>query len=86
MCIRDRFSLHQVVAFTLDRRGPLDATLSVYDPNAPGRTHAITTAPSARSGHTAVTTTIPTGLRPSGRISISRRAGHLAHVFVIDAA
>ncbi len=79
----DPFALHQVVAFGLDRRGPLDATLSIYDPNAPGQTRTVTTAPSERSGGSAISTTIPTGVH-SGRAHISTRPHHLAHLFMID--
>lgn len=79
----DPFALHQVVAFGLDRRGPLDSTISIYDPNAPGQTRTIITSASDRSGGSAISTTIPTGLR-NGRAHISTRPHHLAHLFVID--
>lgn len=82
----DPFALHQVVVFGIDRSGPLDATLDVYDPNAPGRTRTITTGPSPRRGRTTVSTDMPTGPRPSGGFHISTRPGHLSHVFVIEAA
>lgn len=82
----DPFALHQVVAFGIERSGPLDATLDVYDPNAPGRARTITTAASSRPGRTAVSTTLPTGRAETGRVHISTRPGHLAHIFVIDAA
>lgn len=81
----DPFALHQVVAYGIERRGVLDATLTVYDPNAPGRSHTITTAPGGRAGRTALSTTMPTGTRAGGRAHISTRAGHLSHVFPIDA-
>lgn len=81
----DPFALHQVVAFGIDRRGPLDATLDVYDPNAPGKTRTITTTPGTRPGRAAISTTLPTGRSATtGRAHISTRPGHLAHVFVID--
>ncbi len=81
----DPFSLHQVVVFGIERRGRLDATLDVYDPNAPGQTRTITTAASDRRGRTRVTTTLPTGRHATtGRVHISTRPHHLAHVFVID--
>ncbi len=80
----DPFALHQVVAFGIERSGPLDAVLQVYDPNAPGQTRTITTAPGGRPGHSAISTTIPTGLH-GGRAHISTRPHHLAHLFVIDA-
>ena len=81
----DPFALHQVVAFGVDRTGPLDAVLQVYDPNAPGQRRTITTAPGDRPGHSRISTTIPTGTR-GGRTHISTRRHHLAHVFVIDVA
>ena len=81
----DPFALHQVVVFGIDRDGPLDATLRVYDPNAPGQTRTITTtAAGARPGRSAISTTIPTGTR-GGRAHISTRPHHLAHLFAIDA-
>ena len=80
----DPFALHQVVAFGIDRRGPLDATVEVYDPNAPGQTRTVTVAPSEQPGRAVVTTSLPTGRRPDGRCHISTCAGRLAHVFVID--
>lgn len=80
----DPFALHQVVVFGIDRRGPLAATLAVYDPNAPGQTRTITTAPGARPGTTALSTTMRTGRGPTGRAHVSTRAGHLSHVFVVD--
>ncbi|MGB3543353.1 MAG: hypothetical protein WBA11_10565, partial [Rubrivirga sp.] len=80
----DPFSLHQVVAFGIDRTGALSAVLEVYDPNAPGQTHTITTAPAAQTGHTAISTSMATGGRPSGRSHVSTRPGHLHHVFVIE--
>ena len=79
----DPFALHQVVAYGLDRRGRLDATLTVYDPNAPRQSRTITTQPAERSGGSAISTTIPTGVR-DGRAHISTRPHHLAHLFVID--
>ena len=80
----DPFALHQVVAFGVERRGPLDATVEVYDPNAPGQTRTVTVAPSDTAGRAVVTTSLPTGRRPDGRCHISTSAGRLAHVFVID--
>ncbi|WP_420456855.1 hypothetical protein [Rubrivirga sp.] len=80
----DPFALHQVVAFGVERRGPLAATLSVYDPNAPGQTRTVTTAPTS-PGRASIATTLPTGRAASGRAHISTRPNHLAHVFVIDA-
>ena len=81
----DPFALHQVVGFAVERRGPLEATISVYDPNAPGLTRTVTTAASPRPGRTRVSTTLPTGRRADGRAHISTRPNHLSHVFVIDA-
>ena len=83
----DPFQLHQVAAFGIDRRGRLDATLQVYDPNAPGQTRTITTGPAppdAGAGRTALSTDVGTGRRPDGRVHISTRPGHLSHLFVID--
>ena len=81
----DPFALHQVVAFGIERRGRLDATIDVYDPNAPGATRAITTAPGASPGRAAISTTLPTGRSATtGRAHISTRPGHLAHLFAID--
>ena len=79
----DPFSNHQVVVFGIERQGLLEATLDVYDPNAPGRTRHVTTAPAPVPGRTSVTTDIPTGRRESGRCHISTRPGHLAHLFAI---
>ena len=79
----DPFALHQVVAFAIERAG-LRATLRVYDPNAPGQTRTVTTAP-AGPGRALVTTTIPTGRTEAGRARISTRPGRLHHLFVIDA-
>ena len=79
----DPFALHQVVAFGVERSGPLAAVVSVYDPNAPGQTRTITTAPGAAPGQSSISTTIPTGVR-GGRAHISTRPHHLAHLFVID--
>ena len=81
----DPFSNHQVVAFGIDRRGPLDATLDVYDPNAPGRTRTVSTSASTRPGRARIATTLPTGRGAGGRVHISTRPGHLQHVFVIEA-
>ncbi len=81
----DPFALHQVVVCGVDRRGPLDATLDGYDPNAPGQTRTITTSPGDRPGRAAISTTLPTGRSATtGRAHISTRPGHLAHCFVID--
>lgn len=80
----DPFSQHQVVVFGIERRGPLDATLDVYDPNAPGKTRHITTA-SAGGSRTQISTDLTTGRGADGRARISTRPGHLAHLFVIDA-
>lgn len=81
----DPFALHQVVVFGIDRRGPLDSTLDVYDPNAPGHTRAITTSPGTRPGRASISTTLPTGRSATtGRAHISTRSGRLAHLFVID--
>ena len=78
----DPFALHQVAAFGVERRGPLDATIRVYDPNAAGQTRHITTTGAGR-GRTAISTDMATGLRPDGRAHISTRPGHLSHLFVI---
>ena len=80
----DPFALHQVVVFGMDRTGPMAATLQVYDPNAPGQTRTITTTAGDRPGHSAISTTIPTGTH-GGRAHISTRPHHLAHLFLIDA-
>lgn len=79
----DPFANHQVVAFGVERRGPLEATLHVYDPNAPGETRHVTTAGAGR-GRTSISTDIATGVRPGGRAHISTRPGHLSHLFVIE--
>ena len=79
----DPFANHQVVAFGIDRRGPLAATLDVYDPNAPGQTRHIWTAASSRPGRTSISTDLPTGRNAHGRCHISTRPGHLSHVFVV---
>lgn len=80
----DPFSLHQVVAYGLERRGPIDATLQVYDPNAPRTTRSITIGPGPEAGQTRISTTIPTGPGRDGRARISSRPDHLYHVFAID--
>ena len=80
----DPFALHQVVVFGIERRGRLSATLSVYDPNAPGRTRSIQTRRALEAGRTCLTTDMPTGRRPSGRCHISTRPGELSHLFVIE--
>ena len=84
----DPFALHQVAAFGIDRTGRLDATLRVYDPNAPGQTRTITTGGAQPAGaggrRTTITTDLPTGRRADGRVHISTRPGHLSHLFVID--
>ena len=81
----DPFALHQVVVYGIERRGPLDATVYVYDPNAPGQPRTITTSASPKRGRTRVSTTLPTGTsEATGRVHISTRPHHLAHVFVID--
>ena len=78
----DPFALHQVVAFGIERRGRLDATLDVYDPNAPGQTCHVTTS-AGRPGRTAIWTDMPTGPRPGGGFHVSTRPNHLSHVFAI---
>ena len=80
----DPFALHQVAAFGLERRGPISATLSVYDPNAPGRTRHIQTHPAPAAGRTSLTTDMPTGRRAGGRSHISTRPGELSHLFRVD--
>ncbi|GAB5534780.1 MAG: hypothetical protein Rubg2KO_10290 [Rubricoccaceae bacterium] len=79
----DPFALHQVVVFGIERRGDLSATLSVYDPNAPGRTRHIVTRPAPMPGRTCLTTDMPTGPTTTGRCHISTRAGELSHLFEI---
>lgn len=79
----DPFALHQVVVFGIERRGPLDATLSVYDPNAPGKTRSIEIRPASLPGRTILTTDMPTGPTPAGRYHISMRPGELSHLFQI---
>ncbi len=81
--VPDPFANHQVVVFGIERRGPLGATLDVYDPNAPGQRRHITTAPAPTPGRTSITTDLPTGRTASGGCHISTRPGHLAHVFAI---
>ena len=81
----DPFALHQVVVFGIERRGDLSATLSVYDPNAPGKTRHIVTRPAPTPGRTSLTTDMPTGPTNGGRCHISTRAGELSHLFQIDA-
>ena len=78
----DPFALHQVVVFGIERRGRLDAALSVYDPNAPGQTRRVTTS-AGRPGRTAIWTDMPTGPRPGGGSHVSTRPGHLSHVFAV---
>ena len=80
----DPFALHQVAVFGIERHTPLEATLQVYDPNAPGQTRTITTSAGDRPGHSAISTTIPTGTH-GGRAHISTRPHHLAHLFLIEA-
>lgn len=80
----DPFALHQVVVFGIDRLDSLRATLFVYDPNAPGHTRTIETGPAPVPGRTAITTDLPTGLMPNGRVHISTRFGGLSHLFQID--
>ena len=79
----DPFSQHQVVVFGIEQRGRFDATLQVYDPNAPGAAREITVAPDGDDG-ARITTTLPTGRRPNGHAHISTRAGVLSHLFAID--
>ena len=82
----DPFAQHQVVVFGIDRRARLDATLQVYDPNAPGRARQITVAPAPGDSDGArITTTLPTGRRADGHAHISTRKGVLSHLFAIDA-
>lgn len=81
----DPFALHQVVGFGIERSGPLDATLQVYDPNAPGLTRTITTVPSPEAGRTSITTDLSAGPRPGGGFHISTQAGRISHLFRIDA-
>ena len=79
----DPFALHQVAAFGIERRGRLDATIRVYDPNAPGRAcHLFTEGVGA--GRTAISTDLATGRRADGTVHVSTRPGHLSHLFVID--
>lgn len=84
----DPFAQHQVVVFGMEQRGRLDATLQVYDPNAPGAARQITVAPEPASGAGSdgarITTTLPTGRRPNGHAHISTRKGVLSHLFAID--
>ncbi|MEO0558598.1 MAG: hypothetical protein AAF170_10500 [Bacteroidota bacterium] len=80
----DPFALHQVVVFGIERRGEVSATLSVYDPNAPGQTRHIVTRPAPDRRRTCLTTDMPTGPMPTGRHHISTRAGELSHLFQID--
>lgn len=80
----DPFALHQVVAYGLDRTGPLTSTVTVYDPNRPGQSGTIQTAPSPATGRTRIRTDLTTGPRPSGRCHVSTRPGHLSHIFAIE--
>jgi hypothetical protein len=80
----DPFALHQVAVFGIERRGALSATLSVYDPNAPGRTRHIVTRSAPTPGRIALTTDMPTGPTSTGRSHISTRAGELSYLFQID--
>ena len=80
----DPFSLHQVVAVGIERSGPLDARLDLYDPNAPGTSRSITTAPHG-AGRACLTTDVSTGRGADGRARISTRAGQINHLFVVDA-
>lgn len=82
----DPFALHQVVGYGLDRTGPISGTITVYDPNAPGQSRTITTAPGRAPRRTRIETDLLTGPRKGGGAHVSTRAGHLSHVFVIDPA
>ncbi len=79
----DPFDNHQVVVFGIDRSGPLAASLDVYDPNAPGQTRWIRTAPGEAAGTTRITTSLPTGTSASGRVHIATQKNRLSHVFEI---
>ena len=79
----DPFANHQVVVFGIDRTGPLDAALDVYDPNGPGETRWIRTAPGEQAGTTHLTTNLPTGTRASGHVHIATQANRLSHLFEI---
>ena len=79
----DPFANHQVVVFGIERRGPVAAHLDVYDPNAPGRTRHIETAPGDRPGTTHLTTTLPTGRLSDGSAHIATRPNGLTHLFEI---
>jgi hypothetical protein len=80
----DPFALHQVVVFGIERTDALTARLDVYDPNAPGATRTIYTAPAPAPGRTRLRTDMRTGPLAGGGAHISTRPGHLSHVFVID--
>lgn len=79
----DPFSQHQVVVFGMERAGPLDALLSVYDPNSPGAKRYIYTEAAPEPGRTRLRTDMGTGPRKGGGMHVSTQAGHLSHVFLI---
>lgn len=79
----DPFANHQVVVFGLERTGPAEAALDVYDPNAPGQTRWIQTAPGTAPGTTHLTTSLPTGTSKAGRAHIHTQANRLSHLFEI---
>ncbi len=79
----DPFANHQVVVFGIERTGPVEATLDVYDPNAPGQTRWVRVAAGAASGTTHLTTNLPTGTSKAGRAHIHTQANRLTHLFEI---
>lgn len=76
----DPFAMHQVLAYgyagTEDR-----GTLTVYDPNSPGRERSIAFTVAGR--HARITTDLPTGPTPGGH-HVSTRPGRLDAFFVVE--
>jgi hypothetical protein len=76
----DPFEMHQVVAFGYrDVAG--GTRFDVYDPNAPGKTRHVTAGTDGARTH--VTTDLPTGPRPGGRVHLSTKPGRLGMAFVV---
>lgn len=78
----DPFATHQVVAFGYeDGAGRTD--FHVYDPNGPGRTRHVVV--SEKGDRTVIETDLPTGPKKEGGYHISKTAGALSMMFVVDA-
>ncbi|MCH7639232.1 MAG: hypothetical protein IH855_07195 [Bacteroidetes bacterium] len=78
----DPFATHQVVAFGYeDGAGRTD--FHVYDPNGPGRTRHVVV--SEKDDRTVIETDLPTGPKKEGGYHISKTAGVLSMMFVVDA-